>query len=110
MASKSMTWGTNLKGADPLTARIRNALLDARVSMGKYSYKGRRKSVEKFTTRQGLGILVAIGGILAELLLLWMLGYLQFRRARVFGFSSCVRTKIALPADNTSNGSSKETS
>jgi len=47
-------------------------------SMGKYSFKSRRNAVEKFTTRQGLGILVAISGILAGLLLLWMLGYLHF--------------------------------
>jgi hypothetical protein len=46
--------------------------------MSKYSYKGRRKAVEQFTTRQGLGILVAIGGILAGLLLLWVVGYLHF--------------------------------
>jgi hypothetical protein len=46
--------------------------------MGKYSFKGRRKAVEKFSTRQGVGILVAIGGILAGMLLLWMLGYLHF--------------------------------
>jgi hypothetical protein len=32
--------------------------------MVKYSYKGRRKAVEKFTTRQGFGILVTMGGIL----------------------------------------------
>ncbi|MGD1025444.1 MAG: hypothetical protein ABR880_21890 [Candidatus Sulfotelmatobacter sp.] len=46
--------------------------------MSKYSFKGRRKSVEKFTTRQGLGILMGISGILSGLLLLWMLGYLHF--------------------------------
>ncbi len=46
--------------------------------MGKYPCKGRRKAVERFTTRQGLGILVAIGSILGALLLLWMLGYLHF--------------------------------
>jgi hypothetical protein len=45
--------------------------------MDKYSFRGRRKAVQKFTTRQGLGILVASGGILAGLLLLWMLGYLH---------------------------------
>jgi hypothetical protein len=46
--------------------------------MSNYSYKGRLMAVEKFTTRQGLGILVAIGGILPGLLLLWVLGYLHF--------------------------------
>ena len=46
--------------------------------MSKYSYQGRGKAVEKFTTRQGLGILVASGGIWGGLLLLWMLGYLHF--------------------------------
>jgi hypothetical protein len=46
--------------------------------MGKHSFKGRRKAVERFTTRQGLGILAAIGGILGGLLLLWMLGYVHF--------------------------------
>jgi hypothetical protein len=52
--------------------------LRLRGSMGKYPCKGRRKAVERFTTRQGLGILVAIGSILGALLLLWMLGYLHF--------------------------------
>ncbi|SPF32240.1 hypothetical protein SBA1_1040005 [Candidatus Sulfotelmatobacter kueseliae] len=45
--------------------------------MGKYSFQGRKKAVETFTTRQRLGILVAVGGILGGLLLLWMLGYLH---------------------------------
>jgi hypothetical protein len=30
--------------------------------MSKYSYKGRKKVVERFTNWHGLGILVAIGG------------------------------------------------
>jgi hypothetical protein len=38
--------------------------------MGKYSFRGRRKAVEEFKARQGLGILVGIGGILTGLLLL----------------------------------------
>jgi len=46
--------------------------------MAKQSFKGRRKAVEKFTTRQGLGILLAIGIFLVGLVLLWMLGYLAF--------------------------------
>ena len=46
--------------------------------MVKYSDKGRRRAVEKFTTQQGLGILVAMGGIMAGLILLWVLGYLPF--------------------------------
>jgi hypothetical protein len=46
--------------------------------MDKHSFKGRRKPAESFTTRQGLGILVAIGGILAAPLLLWILGYVHF--------------------------------
>ena len=46
--------------------------------MGKYSYKGRRKAVERFTNWHGLGNLVVISAILGGLLLLWMLGYLHF--------------------------------
>ena len=46
--------------------------------MGTYSYKGRRKAVERFTNWHGLGILLVISGILGGLLLLWMLGYLHF--------------------------------
>jgi hypothetical protein len=49
-----------------------------RGSMGKYSYKGRRKAVERFTNWHGLGILLVISVILGGLLLLWMLGYLHF--------------------------------
>jgi hypothetical protein len=49
-----------------------------RGSMSEYSYKGRRKVVERFTNWHGLGILVVIGGIMGGLLLLWMLGYLHF--------------------------------
>ena len=52
--------------------------------MSKYSFKGRRKAVERFTTRQGLGILVAIGGFLGGLLLLWMLGYRHFDCLGIF--------------------------
>ncbi len=51
--------------------------LRRRGSVDKYSFQGRKKAVETFTTRQGLRILVAVGGILGGLLLLWMLGYLQ---------------------------------
>jgi len=36
--------------------------------MGEYSFQGRKKAVETFTMRQGLGILVAVGGILGVLL------------------------------------------
>jgi len=46
--------------------------------MSKYSYKGRKKVVERFTHWHGLGILVAISVIMGGLLLLWMLGYLHF--------------------------------
>jgi hypothetical protein len=46
--------------------------------MDKYSYKGRRKAVERFTNWHGLGILVVISAVLGGLLLLWMLGYLHF--------------------------------
>ena len=42
-------------------------LLNSRRFMGKYSFKGGRKAVEKFSTRQGLGILVAIGAFTSEL-------------------------------------------
>ena len=52
--------------------------LRLRGSMGTYSYKGRRKAVERFTNWHGLGILLVISGILGGLLLLWMLGYLHF--------------------------------
>ena len=52
--------------------------LRIRGSMAKYSYKGRRKAIERFTNWHGLGILVVIGGSLGGLLLLWMLGYLHF--------------------------------
>jgi hypothetical protein len=46
--------------------------------MSKYSYKGRRRVVERFTNLHGLGILGVIGGIMGGLLLLWILGYLHF--------------------------------
>jgi hypothetical protein len=46
--------------------------------MSKYSHRGRRKAVEKFTNWHGLGILVMVGGAMGGLLLLWMLGYLHF--------------------------------
>jgi hypothetical protein len=46
--------------------------------MVKYSDKGRRKTVEKLTTQQGLGILVATGCIMAGLILLRVLGYVPF--------------------------------
>jgi len=46
--------------------------------MGKYSYKGRKNAVERFTNWHGLGILLVISGILGEFLLLWMFGYLHF--------------------------------
>jgi hypothetical protein len=46
--------------------------------MGKYSYKGKRKAIEKFTNWHGLGILVIIAGAMGGLLLLWMLGYVHF--------------------------------
>jgi hypothetical protein len=49
-----------------------------RGSMSKYSYKGRRKAVERFTNWHGLGILLMNTVILAGLLLLWTLGYLHF--------------------------------
>ena len=52
--------------------------LRLRESMGKYSYKGRRKAVERFTKWHGLGILLVISVILGGLPLLWMLGYLHF--------------------------------
>jgi hypothetical protein len=66
MASKSVTWSQTSE-----TWTLRG-------SMSKYSYKGRRKVVERFTNWHGLGILVVIGGIMGGLLLLWMLGYLHF--------------------------------
>ena len=45
--------------------------------MSKYSYKGRRKAVERCSNWHGLGILVVISGTLGGLLLLWMFGYLH---------------------------------
>ena len=79
MASESTTWGANIKGVEACCSLLATVLLRLRGSMGKYSFKGRGKTVERFTMRQGgLGILVAIGGTLGGLLLLWMLGYLHF--------------------------------
>jgi hypothetical protein len=52
--------------------------LRRRESMSKYSYKGRRKAVERFTNCHALGILLVISVILGGLLLLRMLGYLHF--------------------------------
>jgi hypothetical protein len=46
--------------------------------MGKYSNRGRKKVVERFTNWHGLGIVVAIVTFTGGLLLLWMLGYLHF--------------------------------
>jgi hypothetical protein len=46
--------------------------------MGKYFFKGRKRTVDKFTKQQGLGIIAAIVAVLTGLLLLWMLGYLHF--------------------------------
>jgi hypothetical protein len=45
--------------------------------MGKYSYKGRRKAVARFTNWHGLRMLLIISALLGGLLLLWMLGYLH---------------------------------
>jgi len=58
--------------------KFRDLRFRFRESRGKYFFKGRKRTVDKFTTRQGLGIIAAIVAILAGLLLLWMLGYLHF--------------------------------
>ncbi len=70
MASKSTTWDQISKAwARVLLASV-TLFLRFRESMGKYSYKGRKKAVERFTNWHGLGILLVISVIPGGLLLL----------------------------------------
>ena len=75
--------------------------------MGKYSYKGSKKAVERFTNWHGLGILVATGVIIGRAPVAVDAWISAFRRPLIFGFLFCVRRRIALRADITSKGSSR---